>query len=303
MRLLALALPLYLMAAQVLGDPLHFSIHRIRPMTSQIPAVTAFFYQQPVVLDRVLHKGLRLQSGDLSFAARSEAVPLLASEFPEACLEFPIVFAKAADGEWLALAMTGLKSGTNAFVDAQGRWTARMLPASLRRYPFILAAGEKGELSLAADLAARQLGAKKGEALFDAQGEPTELMRNLMAALANFQAEVSQTGRFVQELDQAGVLMQQNLQVRIDDGRNAVVEGVWIVDEAKLRELPDAQVLAWFKGGQLAALHAQMLSLRNLVPLLERSQGTSVPTKAEEVGKPAIKSGKRTATTKSETTI
>lgn len=255
---------------------------------SNTTPVTAFFYQNPVVLDRELHKGLRLQANaSAQFAAKNQAVPLLAAEFPEACLEYPIVFTKGQDGQWLALALTGLQAGVNAFVDAKGQWTARFVPASVRRYPFILSEGNNKQLSLAADLAAPQLG-KVGEPLFDSQGEPTELAKNVLQLLADFQAQAQRTSAMAQQLEQAGLLTQQNLQVRLGE-RNAVVEGVWIVDEAKLRELPNDKIVAWFKGGELAAVHAQMFSLRNLVPLLERSQPETPKTASKTTDKKLAK--------------
>lgn len=244
-------------------------------MHTETPA-TAFFYQNPVVLDRELHKSLRLKPDGARFASKNQMVPLLAAEFPEACLEYPIVFAKGNDGQWLALALTGLQTGANAFVDTNGLWNARYVPASVRRYPFILAEVANGQLSLAADLAAPHWGTE-GEPLFDDKGEPTELVRNLMTLLDDFQNQARLTSTLAQKLDESGLLSQQDLQVTLGDGRNAAVEGMWIVDEAKLRELPDDKVLAWFKGGELAVIHAQMLSLRNLVPLLQRSQAAPAP--------------------------
>ncbi len=236
---------------------------------------TAFFYHRPTILDREQHKGLRLKAADMRFAAGNQAVPLLAVEFPEACLEYPIVFAKGNDGQWMALALTGLVANANAFVNKDGQWSARYVPASVRRYPFILAEtgpGAQGEqLTVAADLAAPNF-AKDGLPLFDDKGEPTELMKNVMNVLADFQNQAKLTSDLGKKLEDAGLLTQQNLQVRLGEDRSAVVEGVWIIDEAKLRELADDKVLAWFKGGEMAAIHAQMLSLRNLVPLLDRSQ-------------------------------
>lgn len=251
---------------------------RIRPMSTD-SQTTAFFYQKPVVLDRDQHRGLRLKAADARFAAKNQAVPLLLGEFPEASLEYPIVFTQGQDGQWLALALTGLTAGSNAFVDAKGAWNARYVPASVRRYPFILAEGQDQRLNLAADLAAPQLGTE-GQALFDSQGEPTELAKGVMQMLADFQSQAKATSNTLRQLEEAGLLVQQNLQVRLGDGRNSVVDGVWIMDETKLRELADDKVLAWFKSGELAALHAHMLSLRNLVPLLERSQSpTAKPDK------------------------
>ena len=261
----------------------------IRPMTTEAQTTTAFFYQNPVVLNREQHKGLRLKPADASFAAKNLAVPLMAAEFPEACMEYPIVFTKGNDGQWLGLALTGLQTDENAFVGAKGQWNARYVPASVRRYPFILAESGNDQLSLAIDMAAPHLG-KTGEALFDDKGEPTEFVSKLMPLLVDFQNQAKQTHAMAQKFDEAKLLTQQNLQVRLGDGRNAVVEGVWIIDEAKLRELPDDKILAWFKGGELATLHAQMLSLRNLVPLLERSQtAPALPTAKKTASKTQTK--------------
>lgn len=253
---------------------------RIQPM-SQETATTAFFYQKPVVLDREQHKDLRLKPGNALFAAQNQAVPLVVGEFAEACLEYPIVFAKGQDGQWLALALTGLTPKHNVFVDAKGLWNARYVPASVRRYPFILAESSEDQLSLAIDMAAPGVG-KEGQVLFDGKGEPTDLAKNVLQLLADFQSQAKLTSALAHRLDEAGLLTQQNLQVRQGEEQQAVVEGVWIVDETKLRQLPDDKVLAWFKDGQLAAIHAHMLSLRNLLPLLERSQPTKTNKSAKK---------------------
>lgn len=283
MRAFALAL-LALTTSAFAQNTAIVNTQRIQPMSTETQT-TAFFYQKPVVLDREQHKGLRLKAADARFAAKNQAVPLLAAEFPEACLEYPIVFTQGQDGQWLSLALTGLQANANAFVDAKGLWNARYVPASVRRYPFILAEGANDQLSLAADLAAPQLGTE-GEALFDDKGEPTELAKNVLQMLADFQNQAKATSALAKQLSEAGLLTQQNLQVRLGEERSAVVEGVWIIDEAKLRQLPDDKVLAWFKGGELAAIHAQMLSLRNLLPLLERSQ---LGKKDTQQNKPAKK--------------
>lgn len=254
--------------------------NRIRLMTSD-NQITAFFYKKPVVLDKEQHKGLRLKAADARFAAKNQSVPMVLAEFPEASLEYPIVFAKSQDSQWIALALTGLQADSNAFVDESGRWTGRYVPASVRRYPFILAEGENKQLSLAVDMDAPQLGSE-GDALFSDKGEPTELVRNVMNMMGEFQSQALSTAALVKELDDAKLLTQQSLRVQLGDGRNAVVEGVWIVDEAKLRELPDDKILSWYKNGALVAIHAHMLSLRNLLPLLERSQPAAADAKADK---------------------
>lgn len=258
-------LSLLLAMAGASAAPLHTNTAQETIMTR-----TAFFYDQPTVLDREQHKSLRLRPLDARFAAQAQAVPLLLAEFPQAALEYPIVFSKGADGVWVALALTGLQASVNAFVGEDGQWGARYVPASVRRYPFILVENGTEQFSVAIDLAATQNDGE-GEPLFDDAGEPSALTRGAIQMLSDFQQQAKQTQALAAELEQAGLLSQQNLQVRLDDGRQAAVEGVWIIDEAKLRALSDTQVLAWFRGGQLGALHAHMLSLRNLVNLLERT--------------------------------
>jgi hypothetical protein len=250
------------------------------PMVGWVSAVSrgpevldASFYRNAVLLDRERHKDLRLKPADARFAARSRAVPLTAAEFPEACLEYPIVFAKGQDGGWVALALTALGTDVNAFVDEAGRWNARHVPASVRRYPFILAGGADDRFTLAVDIAAPHVG-DEGEPLFDDSGEPSELVRDLMGQLLEYQEQAARTAALAKKLDDAGLLAMQRLQVRLADGREAVVDGIWLVDEAKLVELPESSVLEWFRNGDLAAIHAHMLSLRNLVALLDRSQPT-----------------------------
>lgn len=265
-----LALAALLCAASVPAQPPATANPKGQSTVTPNKPVTAFFYQQPEVLDRDKHKALRVKPGTTLFAKANQAVPLVAAEFPSASLEYPIVFGKGSDDQWLALAVTGLKSGTNAFVDSKGAWQARYVPLSVRRYPFILAEGANAQLSLAIDMAAPNVG-KEGEPVFDAQGEPTEFVKKLMPLLAEFQQQAKFTSALIKKLDEAGLLVRQNLQVAEGEQRKAVLEGVWIVDEAKLRQLPDETVLAWFKSGELALVHAQMLSLRNLAPLLDRS--------------------------------
>lgn len=233
-------------------------------------AASAFFYQKPVVLNFEEHKGLHVQMSDSQFASQSPLVPLVGREFPDACLEYPIAFFKGSDGQWLAVALTSLTAGTNAFVNAQGQWLARYVPFSVRRYPFILAETGTDLLNLAVDMASPHVG-NTGQAIFDDKGRPSEFISQLMPVLADYQVQAKQTQNLLEQLDAAGLLKQSNIEVRQGQDRSAVVEGLWIVDEEKLRALPDDKALAWFKGGELALLHAHMLSLRNLVTLLARS--------------------------------
>lgn len=234
---------------------------------------TAFFYQQPEVLDREIHKHLKLKPiVDVGFAEQSHVVPIVAIEFAEACLEYPIVFNKIDTNNWGALAVTGLADGENLFIDHNKQWVGRYVPACIRRYPYILADNGEQPMGVAIDLACPNVGEQVdgGEALFSGDGEPAPQLHATMNFLAEFQNHVNVTQALIHRLFEADLLVQSDLTITLGDGRSAGLSGGWIVDENRLNALPDATAAAWFRSGDLARVYQHLLSLRNLTALLQR---------------------------------
>ena len=234
---------------------------------------TAFFYQQPEALDREIHKHLKLKPlVDVGFAEQSHVVPIVAIEFSEACLEYPIVFNKIEPDNWGALAVTGLADGENLFIDQNKQWAGRYVPACIRRYPYILADNGEQAMGVAIDLACPNVGEQVdgGEALFLSNGEPAPQLQTTMNFLAEFQNQVTVTQALLHRLAEADLLVQSDLKITLSDGRSAGLSGGWIVDENRLKALPDATAAAWFRSGDLAQIYQHLLSLRNLTALLQK---------------------------------
>jgi hypothetical protein len=241
----------------------------------------AFFYRKPVALDRELHKNVRVNPiTNASFAAQSAAVPLVAAEFAESCLEYPIVFMKADTG-WVAVAVTGLASNENLFVNDKGEWVGRYVPLSVRRYPFVLALRDDGQWCVSLDQDCEQVidviqtpgesnDNATGERLFDDVGEPSAAMQNTIKMLFDYQGQAQATSALVQRLSDAKLLTEAQLQIGLADGRKAALKGGWIVNEAELNTLLDTTVASWFRNGDLALIYTHLISLRNLAPLLMR---------------------------------
>lgn len=233
---------------------------------------TAFFYQQPEVLDREKHQHLKLRTTTHArFAAQVQNVPVVAAEFADAALEYPLVFVRAEDEQWVAMALTGLNTGKNLFVKETGQWDARYVPASVRRYPFILAANGQGQYSVAVDMVATTLGSD-GQAIFNEAGEPTEATQSVMALLESFQAQASFTHAFAQRLFDAGLLMDSHADLNEPDGSTQRLQGFYMVDESLLLALTDEQVLSWFRSGELTLVYLHLASLKNLLSLQLRRQ-------------------------------
>jgi hypothetical protein len=241
----------------------------------------AVYYEKPVALDREKHRKLKVRAtGSFGFAGKANSLYLAGVEFNEACKEFAIVFTRVGSGRTVPVAMLGLRSRENLFVDAEGKWDASYIPAFVRRYPFVLAelAG-RAEMAVCVDEAFAGLNPSEGEALFDASGNDTAFLRNALDFLQRYQAEYLRTEAFCQRLEQAGLLMEMNAKADLVDGRSFTVNGLLIVDEKKLLALPDAIALSLLRSGDLHLISMHLMSLSNMRKLVDRmtARGSPLP--------------------------
>ena len=256
---------------------------------------TLYIYQSAVTLDRERHRHLKLTGQNTArFAAAMHAVPLVAVEFAEAAREYPIVFARGATvddkaGELLCYALTGLHEGQNLYLDAAGHWAAQYVPAFIRRYPFVFAETGPDQLSVCIDESYAGFSDSEGEPLFDVAGEPAALLKNALDLLTDYQRQVQLTMAFLKKLDAADLLMQSELRADFVDGSNALVQGLLVVDEAKLKQLPATTLQEWLASGELGLLYAHLLSLGNVRQLVQRAapRNTAATTTTISAADPA----------------
>jgi hypothetical protein len=254
---------------------------------------TLLIYQDAVALDRERHRSLKLKPTDNArFAAAAHVVPLVAIEFAEAAREYPIVFARGSTedgqpGELLCYALTGTREGENLYLNAQGHWDANYIPAFIRRYPFVFAQTGDDQLTVCIDETFPGFDENEGEPLFDAEGEPAPLLKNALELLTDFQQQVQRTGDFLKQLDAAGILEETQLRADFPDGRHALVQGMLVVDEAKLKQLPADITQPWLASGELGLIYAHLLSLGNFQSLVKRIPGSAVTASAPAAQSPA----------------
>jgi hypothetical protein len=235
-------------------------------------------YGNLVPLDRERHKDLRLQS-ELSTLERVEGLNslfLTAVEFADACKEFPVVFVRVgeppADGSpqpVAPLAVLGLKPGANLFVK-DGRWMADYMPAYLRRYPFAMARIAEDEVAVCFDEQWRGFSTTEGTPLFAENGEPTEFTLNAKNFLESFERESDRTRMACNELQRLELLQDMRFEATLPSGEKIDVEGFLAVNEKKLAELPDEEVVRLHRNGLLALLEMHRVSLGNMARLAQR---------------------------------
>jgi hypothetical protein len=235
------------------------------------------FYERAVALNRDRHQKLRMEPlpDHYAFAAKTNAVLLASTELAEAARDHPIVFVGPQGGPFALAALVGLRNNENLLVDETGKWDPQTyIPAFARRYPFVLAEGEdKSVLTVCVDEAYAGLNEQRGEALFDEQGRETEYLKRVLDFLRAFHADMQRTRDFAARLHELGLLVSKVLTIEQQrDGRTdrQLLEGVWVVDEEKLRGIDDARIVEIFRNGYMGWIYAHLLSLGNVRRLAGR---------------------------------
>jgi hypothetical protein len=125
------------------------------------------------------------------------------------------------------------------------------------------------QLAVCVDAGWKGLQDKEGEALFDAQGEPTAFLKNVQKQLEELEQEIERTrllGELLMDLD---LLQEMRFDATLPNGEQLVVDGFLTVNEQRLAALTDAQVLDLYRKGVLGLIHAHQVSLGNMRRLVE----------------------------------
>ncbi|NUR22013.1 SapC family protein [Frateuria sp.] len=233
------------------------------------------FYERPVPLNRTQHKDLRLKGiPSLKFAAAAHSVPLTGAEFPIAARDLPILFAGQSMEDAGPMALLGLRQNENLLVDGNGQWATNVyVPAFVRRYPFILAEkpadAEGDDFTVFLDEAYEGFGSDEGERLFKEDGSDSEMLANAVGFLGEFQQHVARTHWFMDQLRKHQLLEPRNIRLE-KDGKSINLNGLFVVNEEKLRQLDEKTTYEFLREGVLGWIYAHLLSLPNIDRLAQR---------------------------------
>ena len=235
------------------------------------------FYKAPRPLDRVQDVDLRLsRPSHFRFAATSNAIPLLADEFPMAAAYYPIVFAGSPTP--IPAAVVGLRNDSNLFINAAGEWQGgAYLPAYVRRYPFILMDdAEQKQFVLCIDGESDMLNrGDDGFQLFE-NGEASEFTKSAMEFCAALRQQGDTTDEFVRALQEYDLLMPNDARIDARDGTQLQLSGFLVINPAKFDKLPDNVLLDWRRKGWLGLVYAQLLSSHRWQSLVDLLQAQTV---------------------------
>lgn len=223
---------------------------------------------RPVLAEQDADTSL-ISNSDFGFAARTNSVPVIATEFTLLCKFFPILFADAAFPQPVAL--LGVRDEENLFIDANGQWeTGIYVPAYVRRYPFIfLEDKERGEFVLCLDDASPTLVKDDSNPLFK-DGKTTELADRALEFCRQFQAHHAATTEFVQALVDHDLLVDNRADITLLNGQKLSLNGFKIIDETRFNALPPEEFLRWRERGWLHLVYCHFISTSNWAGLIDR---------------------------------
>lgn len=232
-------------------------------------------YRQPVVLDSVTHRDLKIATPMSHWRAASEVhgIIIAAVEFADVCLDYPILFVDTGKDEQgqrhvAPIAAFGLTDKENLFVDDDA-WKARYIPAMVRAYPFGITRVEADKTLIMIDDAWPNWSRTEGTALFNDKGEPSEDLNAVRDQLQKIELEIQRTRFFGDALLQADLLMDMRFEATLPSGEQISADGFMSVDDKKLMELPEAKVVELHRSGVLSLIHAHQISMRHMQKLVD----------------------------------
>lgn len=229
-------------------------------------------YESAVPVSIARHGQWSIESGSgFQFSKAINSVPLMAIEFPNASAEYPVVFA-GNDKNLVPAVIVGLRGDENLFLNGEGGWDAKYVPAFIRRYPFVFSTSEDGNtFTLCIDESFPGFNQDgRGERLFSDDGKPTPYVERVLDFLKEYQLQFRRTQLFCEKLSRLNLLEPMQAQVTTAAGEKSSLTGFMAVSRDKLKQL-SGEALADLAGSdELELLYLHLQSLRNFRALKDR---------------------------------
>lgn len=230
------------------------------------------FYENVMPVSATRHKKMSVKTGaNYRFAEKVNSVPLTAIEFGQAAFEYPIVFTGTAD-RVMPCAILGATATKNLFVKEDGTWGGKYVPAFVRRYPFVFAQDQSGkQLILHIDESFEGCNERdRGERLFDADGNQTQYLKNVLAFLQDYQQRFNRTQLFCKRLVELDLLRPMEAQFNLPSGERQSLSGFQTVDREKLKAISNDDLGKMLRTDELECIFLHLASLRFFGSIAER---------------------------------
>ena len=226
-----------------------------------------------VELSRAEHGSLRIRADRAeASAAGQHLIPIVVSEFRKAAIQYPIVFAKHPDtGRFASYVLCGLDVEENLF------WSGTELdvayvPLNVRRQPFYVGTDDTSINRLCIDLDSPCVVSRTDErgssTIVDADGADSAYLKEILAILGELIAGKSATEQFIATVLSLDLLAPIVLDIVLDDGKPLQVQGLYALDEEKLRQIDAAEIARLWQRGYLDLFYAALIASGQIFKLI-----------------------------------
>jgi len=224
------------------------------------------FYQEPIPLEKKKHVDLKLnRKQNYAFAGKVNSVPLGGVEFFQACRDFPILFVKNKQEEYLPMAILSLRESDH---DLGDNWEGAYIPAFIRRYPFVLTSDKV----VMFDSKAPHFQQEEGDPLFEAEDQPTQLLKDIVGFLEAVDTNFKKTEEFSKAAAAKELFEPYKATIKFDNSQVRLDE-LYVINEKKWHEALDKdEVNDWFHKGWIAWTHAHLYSLGAINQVITRQR-------------------------------
>lgn len=209
-------------------------------------------------------------SKDFSRFNTQHLIPIVAQDFAQMATEFPVVFVKNSEtGQFLPVAMMGIKNGVNLYCQEKN-WSAAVKPLGFSNAPLSLVKqnAESDELIVCIDEESDLVCTESGESLFDENNEQTDYLKNRSEALLKMAEFTHQIQAISQFFAEKKLLVSRQLTVKLESEKEPfTINGVYLIDEKALNELPTEEFEQLRNQGLLPLIYAHLTSLGQITRL------------------------------------
>lgn len=256
-------------------------------------------YENIETISTSKHARLSVKTGDdYGFARNINSVPVMAAEFPHATQDYSIVFT-GDESSVMPVVILGFRQEENLYLNDEGKWISRYIPAFIRRYPFVFSSSDKGSsFTLCIDTEFSGCNEDdRGERLFDADGNQTQYLKNVLEFLKEYQVHYQRTEAFSKKLKQLDLLEPMTAQFTLPSGDTGNLTGFMAVNREKLKQLTGEQLLQLAKTDELELIYLHIQSLQNFNRMLPQTERPEMPEMPEKPSRPRASKKKSAKTT------
>jgi hypothetical protein len=221
-----------------------------------------------VELSRSAHAGLRIRSDRVEASvAGQHLVPIVASEFHKAAIQYPIVFVKSPEtGRFAPYTLNGLDVEENLFWSGTELEVA-YVPLNVRRLPFYVGTDAASSV-LCVDLDSPCVDSSGKKTIVDSDGTDSAYLKEILAVLGELVAEKERTEQFIAAALSLDLLAPMMLDITLDDRTPLRLNGLYGLDEERFRQLNEREIAGLWKGGQLDLIYSVLIATGQIFNLI-----------------------------------